>query len=78
MTGGIEDALAAAIAAAGERSVAIAGGAATINQFLAAGLIGELRLHVAPILLGEGERIFDGVTTPETTLTLSRRGSPSR
>lgn len=35
----------------------------------AAGLIGELGLLVAPVLLGEGERIFDGVTTPETTLT---------
>ena len=36
-------------------------GAATVNQYLAAGLVDELRLHVAPLLLGAGERLFDGV-----------------
>ena len=39
----------------------IAGGASTVNQYLAAGAIDELRLHVAPIVLGVGERLFDGV-----------------
>ena len=39
----------------------IAGGAATVNQYLAAGAIDELRLHVVPIVLGVGERLFDGV-----------------
>jgi dihydrofolate reductase len=48
-------------AAAGDADVAIAGGAATVNQYLAAELIDELRLHVAPALLGAGERLFDGV-----------------
>jgi dihydrofolate reductase len=47
--------------AAGDRDVAIAGGAATINQYLWAGAIDELRLHVAPITLGAGERLFDKV-----------------
>jgi dihydrofolate reductase len=47
--------------AAGEKDVAIAGGAATVNQYLAAGLIDELRLHVAPVVLGQGERLFEGV-----------------
>ncbi|SDD79200.1 dihydrofolate reductase family protein [Actinokineospora iranica] len=61
VTGGITEALDRARAAAGDRDVAIAGGAATVNQFLAAGLIDELRLHVAPVLLGRGERLFDGV-----------------
>jgi dihydrofolate reductase len=61
VTTGIQDALARARAAAGDRNVAIAGGAATVNQYLAAGLIDELRLHVAPVLLGRGERLFEGV-----------------
>jgi dihydrofolate reductase len=61
VTDGIEAALAQARAAAGEAPVAIAGGAATVNQYLAAGAIDELRLHVAPVVLGAGEGLFDGV-----------------
>jgi dihydrofolate reductase len=61
VTDGIESALAQARAAAGDKDVAIAGGAATVNQYLAAGAIDELRLHVAPVILGAGERLFDGV-----------------
>jgi dihydrofolate reductase len=60
VTDGIESALEQARAAAGDRNVAIAGGPATVNQYLAAGLIDELRLHVAPLLLGVGERLFEG------------------
>ena len=61
VTGGIEEALQRAREAAGDRPVAIAGGAATLNQYLAAGLIDELTLHIAPVVLGAGERVFDGV-----------------
>jgi dihydrofolate reductase len=61
VTDGVESALALAREAADDRTVAIAGGAATVNQYLAAGLIEELRLHVAPVLLGAGERLFEGV-----------------
>jgi dihydrofolate reductase len=61
VTDGIESALAQAREAAGDADVAIAGGAATVNQYLAAGAIDELRLHVVPIVLGAGERLFDGV-----------------
>ena len=61
VTDGIESALAQAREAAGAGDVAIAGGAATVNQYLAAGLIDELRLHVVPVALGAGERLFDGV-----------------
>jgi dihydrofolate reductase len=61
VTDGIESALAQARAAAGDREVSIAGGAATVNQYLAAKAIDELRLHVAAVVLGEGERVFEGV-----------------
>ncbi len=61
VTDGIAAALDQARAAAGDGDVAIAGGAATINQYLAAGLIDELRLHMVPVILGVGERLFDGV-----------------
>jgi dihydrofolate reductase len=63
VTDGITSALAQARAAAGPANVAIAGGATTINQFLAAGLIDELRLHIAPFTAGisSGSRIFEGV-----------------
>ena len=63
VTDGIASALDRARAAAGAGNVAIAGGATTINQYLAAGLIDELRLHIAPFTAGlsAGSRIFDGV-----------------
>jgi dihydrofolate reductase len=61
VTDGPDSALSQARAAAGERDVAIAGGAATINQYLATGAIDVLRLHVAPIVLGAGERLFADV-----------------
>jgi dihydrofolate reductase len=61
VTDGIEPALGQARKAAGDRDVAIAGGAATVNQYLAAGLIDEIRTHIAPVTVGAGERLFDGV-----------------
>ncbi len=61
VTDGIQAAMSQARDAAGEKGVAIAGGAATVQQFLAAGLIDELRLHIAPIVLGAGERLFERV-----------------
>jgi dihydrofolate reductase len=61
VTDGIESALAQAREAAGSGDVSIAGGASIVNQCLAAGAIDELRLHVAPVVLGVGERLFDGV-----------------
>jgi dihydrofolate reductase len=67
VTDGIESALEQARAAAGDRDVAIAGGADAINQYLAAGSVDELELHVAPIVLGGGARLFDGVN-PELQL----------
>jgi dihydrofolate reductase len=61
VTDGIYAALERARDAAGDRNISIAGGATTVNQFLAAGLLDELRLHVTPYIIGAGERVFDGV-----------------
>jgi dihydrofolate reductase len=61
VTDGIESALAQAGAAAGGGDVAVQGGATTINQYLAAGLVDELRLHIVPLTLGAGTRLFEGV-----------------
>jgi dihydrofolate reductase len=58
VTGGPEEALRRAEEVAGDRTISIAGGASTINQFLRLGYIDELRLHVAPIVLGAGEALF--------------------
>ena len=58
VTDGIEAAIEQARAAAGEGNVAIGGGANAIQQALAAGLVDELQVHVAPILLGGGTRLF--------------------
>ncbi len=61
VTEGIGAALEAARAAAGEQEVAIAGGASAIQQYLAAGAIDELYLHIVPTLLGAGERLLENV-----------------
>jgi dihydrofolate reductase len=58
VTDGIESAMKQAKVAAGDKDVAVAGGANTINQFLAAGLIDELWLHIAPVTIGSGQRLF--------------------
>jgi dihydrofolate reductase len=61
VTDGVEAAMERAKEAAGDRTVSIAGGASTVQQYLRAGLIDELRLHIAPVILGSGERLLDGV-----------------
>ncbi len=61
ITDGIHSALEQAKAAAGDKDVRIGGGVATIREFLNAGLIDELHLAVRPILLGEGENLFQGM-----------------
>jgi dihydrofolate reductase len=61
VTDGIGSAMERAKDAAGDKDVFIGGGADVINQYLAAGLVDELELHVVPILLGGGARLFDGV-----------------
>ncbi|MFD5555210.1 dihydrofolate reductase family protein [Streptomyces sp. NPDC127068] len=61
VTDGIQAALERARAAAGDRDVEIAGGAATVRQYLAAGLLDALLLHLVPVAIGAGERLFEGL-----------------
>lgn len=61
VTDGIESALEQARRAAGGRDVALAGGADVAQQYLAAGLIDEMEIHVVPVLLGDGARLFDNL-----------------
>jgi len=61
VTDGLDSAIDDARAAAAEQDVLVAGGADTIDQAIRAGLVDELQLHLAPVLLGAGARLFDGV-----------------
>jgi dihydrofolate reductase len=61
VTDGIESALDQARRAAGGKDVALAGGARVAQQYLNAGLVDEMQLHLVPTLLGGGERLFDQV-----------------
>lgn len=63
VTDGVESAVEQARAAAGGRDVLAAGGAAVVRQCLAAGLVDELQLHLVPVLLGAGVRLFEGGVT---------------
>ena len=82
VTDGIEAAIQQARAAAGEGNVAIGGGASAIQQALAAGLVDELQVHVAPILLGGGTRLFgegaDPVRLEATRVLASPRATHLR
>ena len=64
VTDGFEAALEQAKAVAGDQDISVAGGASTARQAFAAGAIDEITLDVAPVLLGAGERLFDGVEDP--------------
>jgi dihydrofolate reductase len=70
VTDGIEAALERAVTAAGGADVRLGGGASTIQQYLRAGLVDELHLAIAPVLLGSGERLLDGVGTDLTCTRL--------
>ena len=68
VTDGIEAALDRAVEAAGDRDVHVAGGADVVQQTLNAGRFDELTIHVAPVLLGSGTRLFDGIEGRGVTL----------
>jgi dihydrofolate reductase len=61
VTDGIDVALDQARKAAGGKDVALAGGAQAARQYLAAGLVDEMEISLAPVLLGSGERLFEGL-----------------
>ena len=64
VTGGIQAALKSAIEAAQGRDIRLGGGVATVRQYLRAGLIDELHLAIAPVLLGSGEALLSGIDLP--------------
>jgi len=68
VTDGIETALQRAKESAGGQDVMLSGGAEVINQYLAAGLLDELDLHVVPVLLGGGARLFEDLGDAEVAL----------
>jgi len=72
VTGGIEDALARAREAAGGKNVVLMGGADLLRQYLDAGLVDEFTLTIAPVLLGGGKRLFDGLE--RTDIAFERTG----
>ena len=71
VTDGIESALEQARAAAGDKDVLVAGGADVVQQYLKAGLLDELQIHVAPVLLGDGVRLFEGLGPERPKLELT-------
>jgi dihydrofolate reductase len=72
VTDGIESALEHARQAAAGKDVRLGGGADVAGQYLKAGLIDELQLNLVPVLLGGGERLFDGLSGDDVALELDR------
>jgi dihydrofolate reductase len=77
VTDGIESALEKARKAASDKDVRIGGGANVVNQYLAAGLVDELELHVVSMLMGGSARLFEGLRKARPRLELLRAvGTP--
>ncbi len=72
VTDGIHSALQQAKAAAGDKDVCVAGGANTAQQFLQAGLLDEIQLHLSPVILGEGLRLLEGLSANPIKLERTR------
>jgi dihydrofolate reductase len=72
VTGGIESALEKARAAAGDKDIYLAGGANIIQQYLSSGLLDEIQIHLVPILLGDGRRLFEHVDPGQVGLQPTR------
>jgi dihydrofolate reductase len=78
VTKGIHVALELAREAANGMDVRIGGGAATIRQYLRERLIDELHIAIAPVLLGAGERLFDGIHLPDLGYTCAQHVASQR
>jgi dihydrofolate reductase len=72
VTDGIESALEQAREAAGGKDVALGGGANVAQQYLKAGLIDEMQIHVVPVLLGDGARLFDNLAGADVAVECTR------
>jgi dihydrofolate reductase len=72
VTDGIESALEQARAVAGDKDVLIAGGGDAAQQYLRAGLLDVIQIHVSPVFLGEGVRLFDGIPLDTVALEAER------
>ena len=72
VTEGLDAAMTQARAAAGDRNVSVAGGADVVQQCLRAGILDELQIHVAPLLLGDGVRLFDNLGAEAPSLEVAR------
>jgi dihydrofolate reductase len=72
VTDGVESALEQAKAAAGDKYVVVGGGAQIAQQYLNAGLVDEIQIHLIPILLGQGIRLFDQIGTEHIELKKTR------
>lgn len=78
VTGGVEEALDRAIAAAGGKDIRIGGGVSTVRQYLELDLIDEMHLAVSPILLGRGEHLFAGIDLLEKDFTVTEQVASER
>jgi dihydrofolate reductase len=68
VTDGIESAIAQAKAVAGDKNIWVMGGANIAQQFIKAGLVDEMHIHIAPVLFGEGTRLFEHIGTQHIEL----------
>ncbi len=78
ITGGIHEALKQAVDAAKGQDVRVGGGAATIRQYLSAGLVDEMHLAVSPVLLGGGENLLAGINLPQLGYRVSEHVATAR
>jgi len=72
VTDGIENAHRQAKAAAGDKDISVAGGANIVQQYLKAGLLDEMQIHLIPVLLGEGVRLFEHLGIEQIELESTR------